>query len=897
MRLSLVIKDAHFSRITSIAYIVRVGHVITGSQEGLVHEWDVETGAKVQTFRGPSAKTWVTGVEVKDWGDHYYVFVSAMDGFVYVFTEKGLLLQSLDLRVPLHAMVLDDSGSRSVLYCGSYRCAEAFSVVEWSRTREEEDVNTMFVQVLKRKVERVQAHEDTVTSMAVNEDGKLFTVSNDRRLVIYDEDNMERYNVVHNAHDSAILSVVAMAGTDYVITGGFSGEVKVWAADGHCMDHIKNPLSNVVSGLTFLESLGTLWAAGKGGHVQVFDVRSSPPEELTEMVHLQCGFDDQLVDLLQACADNRHLVGTTTDHSILIWEFDPYNAHRVHRVDSDENSKVNLEAICVVDKNDDDEEVASTSLAQSASRVEGGDALSEGPAFASPSDKVIVCTATSRGTVVRWRLSPETMPDMMVRLEEQQVHAAPIQCMLYAPDADRMVTGGEDGLVKVFSVRTEGSSPEDIEQIAIKVELEQSGVVDEAAEEERRRAAAKPKMEEDEPEVIEDGDTIHTLEGHQGAVMCMAYCGDFVLCSGGADCCIIFWDLHTRVPMRIVEDAHGNGVSHMTYAPSLHQVATSALGDQVKVWDALKHTLLYVLSSGVEVHVNVVAWCPFVNAERAGGSWMTASSDQSLRAWCPPGRFCREVGAPEEPGAALVDLDAPAEVVAEVFWKGDMVTAIHMDTVQELVVLAMTDMVLRVYSPKDRELRKLYRGHGDNIRGIAQVTYPGKNQYLSIALDRTLHIWQAELPAYMRKEFLLEQLQKESEDAKSRKKSDRLVKVEEFVSEYEKKNPLTVPRALGQRALQEAMIARAIMASAGNMPVNLGKDVIHGHLRGSPRPLGLSPDLPDEMAPPRTSLLNSIEMLEARLTKNLMPEVRESIPISQQPIVGERPKIRDTTLR
>ena len=487
-------------------------------------------------------------------------------------------------------------------------------------------------------------------------------------------------------------------------------------------------------------------------------------------------------------------------------------------------------------------------------------------------------------------------------MEEQQVHASTIHCMLYADDADRLVTGGEDGLIKVFSLRTEGSSPEDIEKIAIKVEQEQLGLVDEAAEEEQRRAAAaaKPKMEEDEPEIIEDGDTIYTLEGHEGAVACMAYCGDFVLCSGGADCHIIFWDLHTRVPMRIVENAHGSGVCHMAYSPTLHQVASTAMSDQVKVWDALKHTHLYTLSAGPEIHVHILAWCPFVNVEKAGGSWMTASSDQSLRSWCPPGRYCREVGAPEDPAASPAsDPDAPAEVVNEVFWKGDTVTAIHMDVGQELVVLAMTDTVLRVYSPKDRELRKIYRGHVDNIRGIAQVAYPGKNQYLSIALDRTMHVWEAELPAHLRKEYLLEQMQKESENAKSRKKSDRNVKVEEFVSEYEKKNPLTLPRALGQRALQEAVIARAIISQSGAlpMPVHLGKDVIHGHL--SHAPTNAAPEhLPHDItAPPRTSLLNSIEMLEARLNKNLLgPEVKEPVPLSQAP-VGDRLKLRETTLR
>ena len=74
-----------------------------------------------------------------------------------------------------------------------------------------------------------------------------------------------------------------------------------------------------------------------------------------------------------------------------------------------------------------------------------------------------------------------------------------------------------------------------------------------------------------------DGELLHALKGHRGAVYCVAYAWDGRrFASGGADKAVIVWTSRGEGVLRY---AHGDAIQTLAYNPATHQLASGTASD------------------------------------------------------------------------------------------------------------------------------------------------------------------------------------------------------------------------------------------------------------------------------------------------------------------------------
>lgn len=255
-----------------------------------------------------------------------------------------------------------------------------------------------------------------------------------------------------------------------------------------------------------------------------------------------------------------------------------------------------------------------------------------------------------------------------------------------------------------------------------------------------------------------DEEDLLVLAGHEGRVTGLACCGEHVLASVSHDMTMRFWDLHTKHEIECIEHAHDAPIHTLEFAELREELATAASEPIVKIWCSFKHKLKHVLS-GHYGEVVSVKWCMFKLC------WITAGEDGTIRLW---------------------DTDGVQQ--KEVTYRGECITTMLVDETNERLLAAMTDRAVRVYNLSSGELEQVgkYTGHTDILRSLVFVEE--KAQYLSCSWDKSIRVWGtgtgSATPALAA-----------TAAAKAAGAGDDFDD-ENYVSSYEQKNPLVVPRAL-----------------------------------------------------------------------------------------------------
>jgi len=366
-----------------------------------------------------------------------------------------------------------------------------------------------------------------------------------------------------------------------------------------------------------------------------------------------------------------------------------------------------------------------------------------------------VYSAGSDGLLLKWQANSELNTDLFTCQEELTGHEGSILCIIYSTEFDMLITGSEDTTIRLWPL---GASLD----------------IDASAG---------------------DGELPNMLLGHDLRVTGITEVMGHMLASVSHDMSLRFWDLHTRHEISCISRAHDSPLHSVEYGAVVEEIATAAQDPVVKVWNAFKPFTLKLLLTGHAGDVTSVKWCEWRLC------WITAANDHSIRVWSTEGETTYVFG-----------------------FRGESITAMHLDISNRLLLAGMLDRAIRVYdlAQLENEVTRVnldtedeqaeqsmysslaaaevahiatpvmkYAGHTDLVRSIVHVEEKG--QYLSGGWDKTIRVW---FSPKIKDEGQWPSGQSQPEATALDVPDDE----DQFVSTYEKENPLVQPRALRNQA-------------------------------------------------------------------------------------------------
>jgi len=233
----------------------------------------------------------------------------------------------------------------------------------------------------------------------------------------------------------------------------------------------------------------------------------------------------------------------------------------------------------------------------------------------------------------------------------------------------------------------------------------------------------------------------NVLKGHESRVSAVCCCAEQVLASVSHDLSLRFWDLHTKSELCAVQRAHDSPITCVEYCAQNHEVATCAHEETVKVWNAHRHTLKYVLR--LQAEATCVSWCRFFSC------WVTGEETGIIKLWANRRPKIAEVaelygieggvlGSDGDGGGAVAELEEEAQeqyadlhmgssatarrgsastvsgalldddckvMVGVLHHPGECATSLSIDEENKLIMAAMQDHSLRAFKIEASTLR------------------------------------------------------------------------------------------------------------------------------------------------------------------------------------------------
>jgi len=736
---------AHDQPILCVAYNPQRREISTGSQDTTIKTWLSETGEHVRTLQ--EHKGWVTGLAFSP--ELRVLFSCSVDGRVLVWNKAELIQKEkvgsgkgADSEIagaavkggPLHCLAWD--ARRHSLVVGANGHIWVYAAIPETEMSPSARVIIRLQSLLKDAHAALGPENALVRGIISTVTGKIFSVGYDRRLCMWDTDSTRAVGGKKKAkkgdadtgpiqreppklrqmgdgpvecHDGAISAVAFDPHNNWVITGSYDRQVKIWAGDSKKPVAIideKNGIDDTVSGLAYCPATKTLWMSSNSSHPLVYDPRSAT--DITPFLQQSDATKGEReakerIQRLFRIEQTGELLGSTTTRNLLIWRFNPNGAAAILRAHTD----------------------WAEVLAHCYKRQPTQDGKDEGE-----EDSMVLFSGGADSLIRRWEPASRMNPYIYAHTEALPGHTGAVLCALYCEAVDMFVTGGDDSTLRLWPL---DDNPED----------DKNGG--------RKGSGAKPNA----PSQPQASQPPMVLREHTDRVTGLISYGS-TIGSVSWDLSIRLWDVHAALrDMRnleepksthVINDAHDDYVLSMAHAPELEQIASASADQGVKLWDLREDTepseggvdadgtrLLFVPEgrrgkklcgtlTGHAADVSHVKW------NTVHGLWVTGSEDHTVRCWTPDGVQLYEIRPP-----------------------GDAVTALAIDA-NGYILCASMDCSVRVYDVETQEVVQQHNGHSDAVRCVIHV--PQKQQYLTASWDRTIRVWRAYAPPVKQQELL-----------------------------------------------------------------------------------------------------------------------------------------------
>lgn len=414
-----------------------------------------------------------------------------------------------------------------------------------------------------------------------------------------------------------ILSLSYSDDDKYLVSGSYDGTIALWNAEtGDLIKQITDAHEGWVSSVVYKKEIKeTRKQAGEllfvsGGYDGIIKVWDGKTGQHIDDIYPSTNYQDQVITSLSFSKEGDFLASTSDRETIQLWEF---NTRRLNLQINDPGQRVVFNPV----KN----RIATIGNSQVVKVWNTDVSAKELPTIIdleTSTDGSIMATADSQGKIKLWKSSAAT-PYKLI-----DAHRGSIWTISFQKDNTNLVSGGEDGVVRIWDVETgrrltqtnlkKGSiyqvlfHPMDI--VIVSTEAQTIEVLDASngtkkqtlkfhkgnitalgTDEQASRFASAADNGEIYIWNFETKKIEHKLLDAENINYSLKFVGDDILISGGYDGYIKIWDLNTG---KVIKKLYADKESILEFDMSADQsiLAATCLDRKVRVWNLEKGTMI-----------------------------------------------------------------------------------------------------------------------------------------------------------------------------------------------------------------------------------------------------------------------------------------------------------------
>lgn len=535
---------AHADWVETVAVTADGQRAVSGSRDGTVKVWDLETGAEERTLVGHTG--WVEAVAVR--ADGRSAVSGSADGTVRVW--------DLETGAEKHTLAGHAGGVRAVAMTANGRRAVSGA-----------DDGAVKVWDLETGTEErtLAGHAGWILAVALTADGRrALSGSSDRAVKVWDlEKGANEQTLV--GHAASVTAVAVTADGQRAISGSADGTMKVWNLETGAEKRVLAGHAVGVTGVTMTEDGRRAVSASNDGIVKAWHLETGAEERML-------GRQTHPVTAVAVTADGLRALTASRDRTVKVWDLER---------DTEERP---LEGYvswvsCVVMTPDgrravsgyNDGTVTLWNLETGAEERRLGHHTSAVTATAMTADGWYAVTGCGNGILKIWDLETGEKKRTLAG------HAGGVAAIAVTADGRRAVSGSYKGTVKLWNLETGA------EERTLAGHVGPVRAV--AVTADGQRVVSGSDDQTVKVWNLETGEEESTLAGHTGLVRAVAVeAGGRHAVSGSDDRTVKVWDLETGAVERTLT-GHVGDIMAVAVTPDGRSVVSGSRDGEVKAWD------------------------------------------------------------------------------------------------------------------------------------------------------------------------------------------------------------------------------------------------------------------------------------------------------------------------